>query len=171
MNRKRCAGHKQLVLIVSGVALLALALAGCGSSGGSGPGSGSTPTPTPTSSQGYGTTHGCPSNAVVTPEPPAAQVTVTLSDANRALMAHVGDVIEIQLPFGLRWAGPTISGVGLQLQTPAGYASPSKGMCIWRLNAIQAGTTVLTFSAMALCTDGQLCPQYVLAVRFTMVVK
>jgi hypothetical protein len=169
MRRNHHASQKQLVLIVSLVALLAVALAGCGSSGGTGSGPGSTPTPT--ASQGYGTAHGCPSDAVVTPEPPAANVTVTLSDANRTRTAHVGDVIEIQLPFGLRWAGPVISGGGLQLQTPAGYASRSKGMCIWRLNALHAGTTGLTFSAMALCNDSHLCPQFVLAVPFTIVVK
>lgn len=132
MKRNHHAGQKRLALIVSCVAILAFVLAACGSSGGAGP----TPTPTPTSSQGYGTAHGCPSDAVVTPEPPAVNVTVTLSDANRTLTAHVGDVIEIHLPFGLRWTGPAISRGGLQLQTPAGYASPSKGMCIWRLHAL-----------------------------------
>jgi hypothetical protein len=171
MRRKYHAGQSYLILSVALVALLAFGLAACGSSGGAGPGSGSTPTPTPTAGQGYGTAHGCLSDAVVTPDPPTANVTATLSQANRALTAHVGDVIEIQLPFGLRWSGPVLSGGSLQLQTPAGYASPSKGMCIWRLNAPQAGTTTLTFSARALCVAGQLCPQFVLAVPFTMAVK
>ncbi len=171
MCRNHYARQKLLVLIVSFIALLTLVLAACVSSGGSGPGLGSTPTLTPTSSQGYGTAHGCPSDAVVTPEPPAANVTVKLSDANRTLTAHVGDVIEIQLPFGLRWTGPTISGRGLQLQTPAGYASPFTGMCIWRLSALHAGMTSFTFFAMALCNDGHPCPQFVLAVPFTIVVK
>src|SRR5260370_20358591 len=139
MYRNRHARQKLFVLIVSFIALFALVLAACGSSGGSGPGSGSTPTLTPTSSQGYGTAHGCPSDAVVTPEPPAANVTVKLSDANRTLMAHVGDVIEIQLPFGLRWTGPAISGRGLQLQTPAGYASPFPATCISHLPALLPG--------------------------------
>ena len=167
MRRNYYAGQKQLALIVSLVAMLAFALAACGSSGGSG----ATPTSTPTSGQGYGAAHGCPSDAVVSPEPPAANVTIKLSDANRTLTAHVGDIIEIQLPFGLRWSGPAISGGGLQLQTPAGYASTASGMCIWRFNALHAGTTHLTFFARALCVDGQLCPQFVLAVPFTIVVK
>jgi len=171
MRRNHLAGQKQLVLIVSFGVLLAYVLTACGSSGGPGPGTGSTPTLAPTPGQGYGTAHGCPSDAVVTPEPPAANVTVTLSDANRMLTARVGDVIGIHLPFGLRWTGPAISGGELQLQTPAGYASPSIGMCIWRLSALHAGTTHLLFSAMALCNDGHPCPQYVLAVPFTIVVK
>lgn len=174
MNRKYGANHKPLIMIVVCGALLALAFAGCGPGGGSGPGSTPTPTlptPTPTSSQGYGAAHGCPSDVVVTPEPPAANVTVTLSDANRTLTAHIGDVIEIQLPFGLRWTGPSMAGAGLQLQTPAGYASLSKGMCIWRLNASQVGTTALMYSASAICTAGQTCPKFVLAFSFTIQVK
>ena len=121
--------------------------------------------------QGYGTAHGCPSDAVVTPTPPVANVTIKLSDTNAPVTAHVGDVIEIQLPFGLRWTGPTLSGGGLHMQTPAGYASTALGMCIWRFSALSVGTIHLTFFAMALCQKGQFCPHYVLAFLFTIVVK
>ncbi len=160
--------QKPLFLLVSLAMLLTFVLAACG---GTGPGIGSTPTPAPTTVQGYGTAHGCPSDAVVTPAPPAANVTVKLSDANDAVTAHVGDVIEIQLPFGLRWTGPTISGSGLQAQTPVGYASTALGMCIWRFSASHAGTTHLTFFARAMCQKNQFCPQYVLALPFTIMVK
>ncbi len=162
------ASQKPLFLLFSLAALLTFVLAACG---GTGSGTGSTPTPTPTTVQGYGTAHGCSSDAVVTPVPPAANVTVKLSGANVSVTAHVGDVLEIQLPFGFRWAGPTISGGGLHLQTPAGYASTALGMCIWRFNASSAGTTHLTFFARAMCQNGQFCPQYVLALPFTIVVK
>jgi hypothetical protein len=171
MWRIHLAGQKPLFLVVSLAALLTFVLAACGLNGGSGSGTSSTPTPTPTPVQGYGTAHGCPSDAVVTPAPPAATVTVTLTSANTPVTAHVGDVIEIQLPFGLRWTGPTLAGGGLQLQAPAGYASTTTGMCIWRLRAWSAGTTRLTFFARALCKQGQLCPHYVLALPFTIVVK
>jgi len=163
------ARQKTLFLMVSLAALLTFALAACGSIGGSG--TGSTPTPTPTTVQGYGTAHGCPSDAVVTPAPPTANVTVKLTDANATVKAHVGDVIEIQLPFGLRWTGPTISGGELHMQPPAGYASTATGMCIWRYNASRAGTTHLTFFAWPMCRTGQYCPQYVLALPFTIVVQ
>lgn len=171
MCRMHSASQKTLLFIVSLAALLPFVLAACGSTGGPGPGTGSTPTPTPTTVQGYGTAHGCPSDAVVTPAPPAANVTVKLTDANATIMAHVGDVIEIQLPFGLRWTGPTTSGGGLQSQTPAGYASTDSGMCIWRFSASSAGTTHLTFSARAICLKDQYCPQFILALLFTIVVK
>lgn len=160
--------YKPFFFLVSLAALLTFMLAACG---GSGSGISSTPTPTPTIVQGYGTVHGCPSDAFVTSAPPSADVTIKLSDANAAVTAHVGDVLEIQLPFGLRWTGPTVSGGGLHVQTPAGYASTTLGMCIWRFNAASVGTTHLTFFARALCQDGQYCPQYVLAFPFTIVVK
>jgi len=159
--------YKPFYLLVSLAALLILMLAACGGTAGIG----STPTPIPTSVQGYGTVHGCPSDAVVTSAPSTANVTIKLSDANAAVTARVGDVLEIQLPFGLRWTGPTISGGGLRVQTPAGYASAALGMCIWRFKALSAGTTHLTFFAMAICQNGQFCPQYVLALPFTIVVR
>jgi hypothetical protein len=162
------ASQKSLYWLVSLAALLTFALVACG---GTGSGTGFTPTPTPTTVQGYGTAHGCPSDAVVTPAPPVANVTIKLSDANADVTVHVGDVLEIQLPFGLRWTGPTISGGGLHIQTPAGYAATALGMCIWRFNAAGAGTTHLTFFARAICQKNQYCPQYVLALPFTIVVK
>ena len=128
------ANYKQLFLLVSLAALLTFVLDACG---GTGSGIGSTPTPTSTAVPGYGTGHGCPSDAVVTSAPPAADVTITLSDANAVVAAHVGDVLEIHLPFGLRWTGPTISGSGLLVHTPAGYASTALGMCIWRFDALR----------------------------------
>ncbi len=157
-----------LVSLVSLATLLTFVLAACG---GTGSGIGSTPTSTPTSVQGYGTAHGCPSDAIVTPTPPIANVTIKLSDTNAAVTAHVGDVLEIQLPFGLRWTNPTIARGELHVQTPAGYASTVLGMCIWRFKASRVGTTHLTFFARALCQAGQFCPQYVLAFPFTIVVK
>ncbi len=164
----RNASQKSLFLLVSLATLLAFVLAACG---GTGPGIGSTPTPTPTIVQGYGTTHGCPSDAVVTSAPPTANVTVKLSDANATVTTHVGDVLEIQLPFGLRWTGPTMSGGELHMLTPAGYASTDLGMCIWRFRATGVGTIHLTFFAKAICQKGQFCPYYVLAFPFTIVVK
>ena len=162
------ASQKSLFLWVSLATLVAFVLAACG---GTGSGIGSTPTPTPTTVQGYGTTHGCPSDAVVTSASPTANVTVKLTDANATVIAHVRDVLEIQLPFGLRWTGPTMSGDGLHMLTPAGYASTSLGMCIWRFSAIGVGMMHLTFFARAICQKGQFCPQYVLAFPFIIVVK
>jgi hypothetical protein len=161
------------ILIVSLAALLVVVLAACGTNGkaGSGTGSGSTPTPTPTTIPGYGAVNGCPSDAVVTSAPPVPNVTVKLTDANSTVTAHVGDVIEIQLPFGQKWTGPAFTGGELQLQTPAGYASTATKMCIWRLSSQSAGMTHLTYSVGVICKKGLPCPRYMSDVTFTIVVK
>ena len=175
MHKINNVGQKPLplFLILSLTALLTFVLAACGSNGGTSPGSGaaSTPTPAPTTVRGYGTALECPSDAVVTNAPPAPNVTIKLADAHATITAHVGDVIEIQLPFGLRWTGPSTSVGGLQLQTPAGYASTATKVCIWHFNAQSTGRTQLVFSARAICKTGQSCPQYAVTVTFTIVVK
>ncbi len=168
MRDMHSAGKKSFLLLVSLAALLTFVLTSCV---GTGSGTRPTPTPTPTSVQGFGTAHGCPSDTVITSAPPAANVTIKMSDANALVTARVGDVLEIQLPFGLRWTGPKITGGGLHLYTPAGYASTVLGMCIWRFNAVSVGTAHLTFFARAICQKNQYCPQYVLALPFTIVVQ
>jgi hypothetical protein len=83
------------------------------------------------------------------------------------ITAHQGDVIEIQLPFGQQWNGPTTSQGTLQLQTPYGYPSQTANSCIWRFTAQGTGTTQLEFYGKAICKAGQMCPQYVVSVPFS----
>jgi hypothetical protein len=154
------------LLFVSGFALI-LILAGCGA--GSATGS-SGPPPTPTTIKGYGTTYGCPSDAVVS-SPPPANVTIQASQVNTTITAHVGDIIEIHLPFGSKWSGPTTSQGNLQLLTPAGFAMKSASVCVWQFSAKSTGTTQLIFEKRALCKAGELCPQYIVNVPFTIDVK
>jgi len=90
-----------------------------------------------------------------------------MSNSNTTVTAHKGDVIEIQLPFGQLWNGPTTSQGALQLQTPYGYASQTAKSCIWRFTAQGTGTTQLIFYAKAICKKGQMCPQYVMSVPFS----
>jgi len=152
--------------------VLALVLAACGSNGGTSTGAGPTSTPTskPTTVSSA-TTEGCPNSAVANPPQSKPNVTVQLKNSNSTITAHNGDLIEIRLPFGQQWNGPTTSQGRLQLQTPAGYALSSDKVCIWRFIAQGTGTTQLTFSAKAICQKGQLCPQYILNVPFTINVK
>jgi hypothetical protein len=100
-----------------------------------------------------------------------ANVVLKPSNSNTTINAHQGDVIEIQLPYGQLWNGPTTSQGGLHLQTPAGYASGTTNACIWRFTAQGTGTTHLNFYGKALCKKGELCPQYVMSVPFTINVK
>jgi hypothetical protein len=159
--------RKSLWLIISLATALAFILTACGTNSNSGSSSTSTgtnPAPIATSTPN---SYGCPSNTVVNTASPPANVVLKTSNSNSMVTAHQGDVIEIQLPFGQLWNGPTASQGALQLQTPYGYVSQTANSCIWRFTAQGAGTTQLNFYGRAICKKGQLCPQYVISVPFS----
>jgi hypothetical protein len=115
---------------------------------------------------GYGTANGCPSNAVVTGGSSNVNVIVKVSQMNQIIPIHNGDIVEVQLPFGHKWTGPTTSQGILQLQGPAGYASKSANACIWRFVVKGTGRAQLMFHSQALCQAGQVCPMYITAIPF-----
>jgi hypothetical protein len=161
--------RKSLWLIISLITALTFVLTACGANTGSGSTStGSTSTPTATSTVNP---HGCPSNAVVGTTSTQANVVLKPSNSTTAVNAHQGDVIEVQLPFGQLWNGPTASQGVLQLQTPFGYASQTTNSCVWRFTAQGTGTTQLNFYGRGICKKGAMCPQYVMSVPFTINVK
>lgn len=171
MRKAQVDGRKSFWLIVSLVTVLTFVLAACGTSSGSGTGSsGSTPTPTPTSTSAANP-DGCPNNAVVDTAPAPATMVLKPSDSKTTVNAHTGDVIEIDLPFGQAWTGPTTSQGALQLNTPAGYPWKASNACIWRFTAQGSGVTQLNFYGKAICKKGQLCPQYIVNLPFTIAVK
>jgi len=145
----------------------------CGASADNGAANGSI---TPTASQkstavaDYGTSQGCPNNAIVA-APQKAAITVLDSNKDSKVNAHIGDVIEFQLSFGKKWSGPTASQGVLDLQGPAGYALKSSKACVWVFKAMRAGTTELTFNSQPLCKRGQICPMYIAVLPFTVQVK
>ena len=150
--------------------LLVFALAACGSntSGGTATtGAGSTPVATPPATAGV---NGCP-GTVMTTSPSPAKIVLKQSDSNTIITARVGDVVEIDLPFGQAWSGPTASQGDLQLQGPAGYAVTASKMCVWRFTAQSAGTTQVEFYGKAICQKGQMCPLYIMRIPYTIVVK
>lgn len=169
--------RKQAFVYISSLTLLALALvlSACGGSspapGNPGSSPTSAPTAAPTPVKGYGTSHGCPSDMVVSTAPAQAKVVIKPANANSTITAHVGDVVEVRLPFGHKWGGPTSSLSNLQLQPPAGYAWTADSVCIWRFNATGTGSTVLDFSNQPLCKAGQMCPMYILKLNFTVNVQ
>ena len=169
--RGRIIQHRSFFLIIPFVFILALAFASCGSNGGTGAG-GSTPTPAPKTpvATSAGTSEGCPSTATISGTPSKPDVTI-LATTSDTVIAHNGNLIEVRLPFGQSWSGPTTSQGVLQLQQPAGYASQTDKACIWHFIAQGTGTQTLTFSAHAICQKGQLCPMYVLSRQFTVDVK
>jgi hypothetical protein len=160
--------RKSYFLVIPLVLTLVFFLAACT---GTTSGSGSNPAPSPTSVKGYGTSHGCPSNAVVSPAPPAANVTVHLAQSHTTVNAQTGNIVEFDLPFGQHWSGPTGSVGSLQLQSPPGYANTATKMCVWRFSVQGTGTTLVNFYGQAICTKGQFCPQYVMNAQFEVASK
>ena len=157
--------RKSLWLVLSLVTAIAFMLTACGANTSSGSGStstGTTPAPVATSVN----VSGCPNNTVVNTASPPANVVLKTSNSNSMVTVHQGDLIEIQLPFGQMWNGPTASQGALQLQTPYGYPSQTVNSCIWRFTVQGTGTTQLNFYGRAICKKGQMCPQYVLSVPF-----
>lgn len=159
--------RKSLWLIISLATAFVFILTACGTNSNSGSSStstGTTPVPSATSTVN---SYGCPSNAVVDTTSTPANVVLKMSNSNTIVTVHQGDVIEIQLPLGQLWNGPTTSQGVLQLQTPYGYVSQTAKSCIWRFTAQGTGTTQLIFSGRAMCKKGQMCPQYVIGVPFS----
>jgi len=107
----------------------------------------------------------------MTTAPSPAKIVLKQSDSNATVTAHVGDVVEIDLPFGQAWTGPTASQGELQLQGQAGYAITASKMCVWRFTAQSTGTTQVEFYGKAICQKGQMCPQYIMRIPYTIVIK
>lgn len=175
----RTIGSRSFVSVVFSslvVVGLLFVLSACGRTESGGTGATTAPTAAPTPTMGvvkdYGKAHGCPSDVVVTTAPTKANVTiVSPSPTNEGeAAAHVGDIIEVRVPFGSQWSGPTTSQGGLELQQPAGYAWPADQVCVWRFVAKKTGETNLSFSARALCKRGSMCPMYIRAMPLTVTV-
>ncbi len=145
-----CTRRPIALIGILGISLLVLSA--CGPNPGSG-------TPPPTGTTGYGSTHGCPSDTVVSTPPKLANVTIRDTDINSTVTAHVGDIIEVRLPFGQKWTGPSSLPSNLQQQQPAGYAWTSDNVCIWRFTAQSVGRAQLDFHSQALCLKkDEACP-------------
>jgi hypothetical protein len=158
---------KMYLLIVLFVTIGAFILAACGTRSSSTV-TEITPPPIPTSGteRGYGTAYGCPSDAVVS-NAPAANVMVRPDQGHTKIAIHTGDLLEVQMPFGVAWKGPTTSQGVLELQSPYGYVWKLSNACIWRFVARGAGTVELTFIGSALCKKTILCVPSVLDANFT----
>ena len=167
--------RKSLVLFSFSFLVLLVLLAACGSAGTGGTTTGGTgakpPALTPTPTQTYSAANGCPSSVMMTTDNSKTDMKLLPTNAKSTVVAHNGDIIEVRLPFGSQWSGPTISQGILQLQGPAGYALKSDKVCVWRYVAKGMGTTTLDFSKRALCKPGQFCPMYILKMPFVIEVK
>ena len=130
-----------------------------GSSSATGTSSPSSPSPTPTiqTVKGYGAPYGCPSDAVVSAAPAVAYITVKPGQGHTTYSVQPGNVVEVQMPFGIAWHGPQVTGEGLQQQSLAGYVWKPANACIWHYIAKNAGTVKLTFIGSVLCKQNLHC--------------
>ncbi|BCL82642.1 hypothetical protein ccbrp13_51070 [Ktedonobacteria bacterium brp13] len=186
---KTCGKQHRLLFSLMTLLLLCLfILAGCGyssdnngqSSTTGNPGQGGiTPAPPVAQPTKGGTTgtivtgnpDGCPMATEYTADPVKANVVVTPSGSMTTVHAHVGDVIEIHMPFGESWSGPSSSQGNLSLQQPSGYGLKSDKSCVWRFTAQSTGTTALQFNSRPICKAGQMCPMYIAVVPVTVAVS
>ncbi len=171
MNR-----YRSIFILLPLTIVLALVFTACGTNPGSttsGSGAGNTgksPTTAPTA--GHPTSaDGCPAGVVPNPPQGTPNVIVQPHGGNATVTAQNGDVIEIRMPFGQQWSGPSTSQGVLQLQHPFGYASTSNKACIWRFVATGTGTQQLNFFAKPICNKGGMCPMYIMHVPVTIEVK
>jgi hypothetical protein len=123
---------------------------------------------TPTATQSHGAQYGCPNNIVVTSPPTPPDIVIRPAQNNTTITVHLKDLVEMQMPFGHIWQGPTNSQDGLHLQSPSGYAWKADQACIWRFVADRTGTTEVTFLEKPLCRKGQPCPLIEILIRFTL---
>jgi hypothetical protein len=167
--------RRSLLYVIPFVLVLVLTLSACGTNAstttGTAPGSTATAPPataTATQSQSQAKTDGCPNSTVITTPPPSANIVLTNTNSGTTITAKKGDTIEVNLPFGHTWQGPTnLSQNLLTTQGPAGYAFPSGKACVWRFLASSTGTAHLSFEGRPICKQGQACPMYIMAVPFT----
>lgn len=160
--------QKKYLLFVFSVIIFEIFLAACGTSS-SGTAVSSTPSPTPTFAivPGSGSTYGCPSDVVVSSTLAVPNVTIQPKQSASTVDVRKGNMLEVQMPFGVMWQGPTVSQGVLQLQQPAGYAWKPSNSCIWRFVAEQIGTVELHFFGRAICKKVYLCAPSVLDTSFT----
>jgi hypothetical protein len=125
-----------------------LGLAACGSTA-------SSPAGGTTTVQGV---TGCTTNSAPASRAPA-NVVVHPATGLQEVKATVGQVIEVQLAFGRKYALFPSGNNVLSEQSHSGFADATAHSCIYRFKATQAGATDITFITSPICKASQECPQ------------
>ena len=183
----RTSGRRGLALRLGGalaLAALLAALAGCGVTTGLGGEQGISASPGAT-----GTTGAASASPIVaatktatsssaTPCPASDQgpgnpaLILTPATPNRSGAAHVGDMVQVRLPTTTKWSFTSAQPTGTLTATqPSGALIHSVNACVWSFHAAAAGTATLSFIGQALCEPGKPCPNYRLAMNFTVTVS
>jgi hypothetical protein len=168
-------GYRTFLFSIPMIIILALVFTACGTNPGStttGSGAGSKPTSGSTTTTGHAASaYGCPAGIVPNPPQGTPNVIVQPKGSNATTTAQNGDLIEVRMPFGQQWSGPSKTQGILKLQDPSGYTSITNKACIWRFIATGTGMEQLNFFARAICKKGAVCPMYVMRVPITINVK
>lgn len=128
----------------------------------------SVPTPTRTATGGTGAV-ACPDSSD-SPGNPALILTPTTPD--RTGSAHVGDIVQVQLPTTSKWTyTPAQSAGALSPTSPSGVLIHSLNSCVWSFKAVADGAQTLSFMGQAICKVGQPCADYRIAMTFSVTVS
>lgn len=152
------------------VVLAALtALAGCGASTGTANGAPGSATSTP-GKPGVGklTVRGCPGPLGNADD--AGTPALVLTNQAKSGEAHVGDLIQVQVPATQRWNEVKASS-NLALQQPAGVQDGTKNVCVWTYRALSAGSATVNLTGGALCEPNQACPAYAVLADFSISIR
>lgn len=185
------AGQRGLALrLGAALALAALlaVLAGCGATTGPGGEQGASTSPSPT-----GTTQPAEASPTATPRPAATKTApsssampcpagdqgpgnpaliLTPTTPNRSGSAHIGDIVQVRLPTTTKWSFTSVQPTGTLTATqPSGVLIHAVNACVWSFQAAAAGTATLSFIGQAICEPGKPCPNYRLAMNFTVTVS
>ncbi len=161
--------HARAMFTASAAMLMMLALGACGVSSTSalGAGSNSAATPTATTSAAGKDTSAKPCPVVGTSVNLGSPALVlTPKSAKQEAVAHVGDLIVVELPTTSRWRFNQAASAQLQPGDLQGVLDDSLNACVWSFHAQSTGTTTLSFGGSAVCESGQMCPQFVIALNF-----
>lgn len=112
-----------------------------------------------------------PSTPVASTRPPPAGVAFVISntDQGRTVTLPLGSAAELRLGMGLRWSAPTVSGTATLVVTRE-TLFPDPGYSAWRVTAAGRGTSTLQSTGLPICGPGQMCAQFVLLFRVTILV-
>ena len=160
-----------LALLGAACLLGVLALAGCGvtttgvgGSGGMGsgspnPGGPRLPAGSPTSSGPITGTAVRPCVGNIAAHSKTPTIVLTVKNSHQTTQAHIGDVIEIDLPAKMHWNTPDVSAnKTLTPLQPQGAMDDQAQTCRWVYQASAAGTATLSYVGVMICESGVACP-------------
>lgn len=173
--------------LVGAVALIVMALivAGCGATTASAGESSQGATPSP--AKPTVTARVAPPTAAPTRTAPSASATpcpasdqsagnpaliLTPTTPDRSGSAHVGDLVQVRLPITSKWTYQSSAPAGtLAAARPSGVLIHAVNACVWSFQAAAVGTASLSFIGQPLCDPGKPCPNYRIAMSFTLTIS